>query len=551
MRIVSVTLNGQYKGLRDQTFDFSYIDSNIQAFIGLNGAGKSQLLELIAEVFAYVERWQRQDFTTNTGLNFGVELVYSIQTLNLPAAQSLFKIVIKPGREPAPYTYAVSVGWLKWGNEIPLPDHIIGYSSGLNANLQGAFLKNMVQYFDVQRIKLKRQKELSYKKNNEKQYDEINQQYVEKYPHLFERSSYGELRERPSDISALFFVDYDSARLLISSLGMLPRSELKDVFAECRFRYPSKIVFSYNLANDQVEADTVSDIKMLLRIAGKDNSKGVGKQATEQQYDMFELDYMKGEITFDLKDAAVRERLFEFNYGDPLQFFKRLFKAQQLGVKKWRAEDVRKLRRDDFFDNVKKPLKGKLPITIKELCLSDDHHTQITYDDLSDGEAQLIEILGIARLFSSRNTLFLLDEPETHLNPAWRTYFHTHLTKALKPEFEQNTQVLLSTHSPFMISSLRKNNVFLFKRGRYDRIEMQPIGEQTFGTTFEILVKRYFGLTSAISQSAVAEVKRRLSIESEDEALVNPENKIDVREWIDTNLGESMEKAYLLRKLQR
>jgi hypothetical protein len=39
MRIVSVTLNGQYKGLRDQTFDFSYIDSNIQALIELNGAG--------------------------------------------------------------------------------------------------------------------------------------------------------------------------------------------------------------------------------------------------------------------------------------------------------------------------------------------------------------------------------------------------------------------------------------------------------------------------------------------------------------------------------
>jgi len=550
MRIVSVKLNGQYKGLRDQTFDFSCIDSNIQAFIGLNGAGKSQLLELIAEVFAYVERWQRPDFTTNAGLNVGVEIVYTIQMLSQPADQSLFKIVIQPSKEPEPFTYAVNVGWLYWGNETPLPDHIVGYSSGLNANLQGAFLKNMVQYFDIQRIKLKRQKELLSKKNNEKQYDEINSQYLEKFPHLFERSGYGELRELPSDISSLFFLDYDSARLLISSLGMLPRSELKDVFAESRFKYPSKVVFSYNLANDQVEADTVSDIKLLLRIAGEGNYKGVGKQTTEQQFNMFELDYMSGEITFDLTDSAVRERLFELNYGDPLQFFKRLFKAQQLGVKKWRAEDVRNLRRDDYFYNVKKPLKSKLPITVKELCLSDEYQTQITYDDLSDGEAQLIEILAMARLFSSKNTLFLLDEPETHLNPAWRTYFHTYLAKALQPKFEQNTQVLLSTHSPFMISSLRKNNVFLFKRDRYDRIEMQPIGEQTFGTTFEILIKRYFGLRSTISQSAVAEVKQHLNTESVGEATDRKDWK-QAREWIETNLGESMEKAYLLGKLQR
>ncbi|MCF4009993.1 AAA family ATPase [Rheinheimera sp. UJ63] len=551
MRIVSVKLNGQYKGLRDQAFDFSCIDSNIQAFIGLNGAGKSQLLELIAEIFAYVERWQRQDFITNTGFNFGVEVVYQIQLLSPDARQTLFKIVIKPEKEPEPYTYQDDVGWFPWGNEIPVPDHIVGYSSGLNANLQGGFLKNMVQYFDVQRIKLKRQKELSFKNTDDKQYYEINQRYVEKYPHLFEKDSYGEIRESPSGISSLIFLDYDSARLMISSLGMLSKEDLDDVFPECKFKYPSKIVFAYALINDQVEADTVSDIKMLRRVAGEANYLGIGKQSTELQYEMFELDNMSGEITLDLNDPSVRARLYEANYGNPFLFFKRLFKAQQLGIKKWRADDVRGLRRDNYFGNVKKPLKSKLPITIKELLLSDGKFATVNYDDLSDGEAQLIEIMGMARLFSSDNTLYLLDEPETHLNPAWRTYFHKHLSKALKPEFELNTQVLLSTHSPFMISSLRKNNVFMFERGQNDRIEMMPIGEQTYGTTFEILIKRHFGLKSTISQSAVAEVKQYLNSDKLVDKETDRRELTKAREWIETNLGESMEKAYLLGKLQR
>ena len=34
MRLLSLTLNGQYKGLRDQTFSFDAAQGNIIAFIG-------------------------------------------------------------------------------------------------------------------------------------------------------------------------------------------------------------------------------------------------------------------------------------------------------------------------------------------------------------------------------------------------------------------------------------------------------------------------------------------------------------------------------------
>ncbi|WP_287010647.1 hypothetical protein [Alteromonas sp.] len=75
MRLLSLTLDGQYKGLKDQTFSFEYTDDNVIAFIGLNGSGKSQLLELIAECFAYLERLQRNDFKNHGHLGFGCALV--------------------------------------------------------------------------------------------------------------------------------------------------------------------------------------------------------------------------------------------------------------------------------------------------------------------------------------------------------------------------------------------------------------------------------------------------------------------------------------------
>ncbi|MEI7000470.1 AAA family ATPase, partial [Klebsiella pneumoniae] len=65
-----------YKGLKDQFFDFSYAQDNIFALIGLNGSGKSQLLELIGETFAYLERWQRAEFKNKTSLGFSVAVHY-------------------------------------------------------------------------------------------------------------------------------------------------------------------------------------------------------------------------------------------------------------------------------------------------------------------------------------------------------------------------------------------------------------------------------------------------------------------------------------------
>ena len=59
MRLLSLRLLGQYKGLKEQYFDFHHVNGSIIALIGLNGSGKSQLLELMAEIFAFLERAQR------------------------------------------------------------------------------------------------------------------------------------------------------------------------------------------------------------------------------------------------------------------------------------------------------------------------------------------------------------------------------------------------------------------------------------------------------------------------------------------------------------
>lgn len=157
MRLLSLRLNGQYKGLTNQIFDFSSADGNILAFIGLNGSGKSQLLELIAEAFSYLERYLRHDFKCRDWFDeTEIELIYLNQAYDSDDLTFLYKITIDPSGRVQITKEGKAVN-LSDANDCDLdqilPSEIIGYSSGLNENLQRAFMKNAVQYLDAMNIK--------------------------------------------------------------------------------------------------------------------------------------------------------------------------------------------------------------------------------------------------------------------------------------------------------------------------------------------------------------------------------------------------------------
>lgn len=563
MKLLSITLDGEYKGLRSDTFDFSQSEGGLLAFIGLNGSGKSQLLELIAESFAFLERKQRKDFKTKNSLGFSVSLLYEINVevdqlssnlqmlvaLSTARTQPTFKVTIAEDSS-VEALFLVNDDWqaieFKY---LELPDYIIGYSSGLNENLQRSFMKNAVQFNDVMRTRLGLRKKLLADIDEDQRID-INKDFLKKNPQLcdmplyeqLEERDFLELRENISPIPSLLFMDYDSNSLLVTSLCLLPEIELHEFLSEVRYKTPMLLELRFNLRGDIANEDVIRDIKLLIRLAGEENVVGEGKEASNEQYNLFEMQHLSGLITFDLSSNAVKERLNEAHFGAPIAFFKRLYRLQLAGVNNWEGATKSKLKQCDFKGTVKKPQKSKLPLSVERLDLADENGHCVNFDDFSDGEAQLIQILAAARIFRDEQTLFLFDEPETHLNPSWRTYFHQHLAQANKVDdnWTNRTQTLLSTHSPFMISSLKKSDVYLFKRDNNGFIRMSAVLEQTYGASFDVLIKQYFGLKSLISQSVISEIREKLKL-SDEEALA----------WINENLGMSPEKAYFQRKLSQ
>jgi predicted ATPase len=541
MKLLGLKLTGEYKGLRDQTFDFTQSEDGVIALIGLNGSGKSQLLELVAESFAYIERATRPDFRNRCKMPFKVELLYHVIG-GSPSGSEAATIIIETQENGRVSAIAQSGDdWLPVSMpHLPRPRHVVGYASGLNENLQRAFLKNALQYFDVMQIRANRRKKLEGLDVDEAEVDRIEEHYYLRHPGVFEpiyRDDPIQLTERDTPLPSLTFIDYDCAALLLASLAFQPRELFDRIFPDIAHRYPQKLVIRYDLRNAPIALDTSRDILQLIRIVGLHSVKGLCQRTTDQEFEIHELDYLAAEIVIDLESAGLREGLRE-TYFAPIHFFEKFYKIQLLGIKAWQSQGKKDLRNDGFFGNVKKPLKTKLPLSVTELKLQNEAGSLVDFDDLSDGEAQLIQTLGAAYLFGG-DTLFLFDEPETHLNPVWRTNFHKHLKTAIADT--NSAQAFVTTHSPFLISSLKKENVFLVEKNDNHVTTMAPVPHETYGASFEVLIKQHFALKSMISQTAVEAILQRIN----DPQMSNQQR----REWIEQNLGDSMEKAYLLRKL--
>lgn len=571
MRLLSLTLDGQYKGLRDQTFSFDATQGNIIAFIGLNGSGKSQLLELIAESFGYLERFMRSDFKCRNWFStLAIELRYTNQVYDSEDHASNYVVQIYQTGAVTLYRDGILVDIKALGHsgieEEILPSQIIGYSSGLNENLQRAFMKNTIQYLDVMNVKRQWEQRLAVinEARNEKgkhlteiDIELFEQQFKEAYhyyqarhtalfPILPKESSLSDnanIGLRPTALPRLKYFDQDTTALMLASMGMLADTQQQSIWqGKQRFNKIHSVMLRYDLRKFTHDAGALLDIAKLTKCLADIPSchfqvlPRVSK-TSEEFFNQFELDYLAGEITIDFSDSRV-QKILEDSFFTPQVLFEKLYRLQLLAADFWQGETKRQLRQDNFDRSAKRPQKWKSPINVLSLKLTDGQKC-IEFDDLSDGEAQLIQILSMASIYKDSRVLFLLDEPETHLNPSWRTYFHSFVEDAIGSDNEK-IQLFISTHSPFMISSLKRNNVYQFRRDDNGLIGMKVTQNETYGASFDVLIKDLFDLRSLISQSVIDEIREQLKLGDD-----------NAREWIEKNLGLSAERAYLIRKLSQ
>lgn len=91
---------------------------------------------------------------------------------------------------------------------------------------------------------------------------------------------------------------------------------------------------------------------------------------------------------------------------------------------------------------------------------NNDSSGDVGFADLSDGERQLLMVLGLIRVSRGKRALFLLDEPDTHLNPHWQ---HSYLKliedwTGIAADADK-CHIILTSHNPLTIASLTRDEV--------------------------------------------------------------------------------------------
>ncbi|WP_139490325.1 AAA family ATPase [Brevibacillus dissolubilis] len=99
------------------------------------------------------------------------------------------------------------------------------------------------------------------------------------------------------------------------------------------------------------------------------------------------------------------------------------------------------------FEDLKKTLNRflKKKVSISDGNLKFEH--DLTYEDLSAGEKQLVAMFVYIKLSLSDNSIVIIDEPELSLHVTWQRKFLSALVSDIQP-----IQYIVSTHSPFIIS---------------------------------------------------------------------------------------------------
>lgn len=199
-------------------------------------------------------------------------------------------------------------------------------------------------------------------------------------------------------------------------------------------------------------------------------------------------------------------------------------------------------------------IEADLETDIKEFFMhykkAADFHSFINFSwNLSSGEASLLNIF--ARLNSvlktrylpdgnkeqylpeedmddrtEENVVLLLDEIEVSLHPEWQRNIINELLKFIQYAFTgSNVQVIMTTHSPIMLSDIPKQNVVYLSSNELEENKEQP---ETFGSNiFKLYNNAFFLDKGAIGAFAKEKLEKLLK-----EILDGKGNKVDLQRRI-------------------
>lgn len=534
---------------------------------GPNGSGKSNLLEALAAIFYHLEclylenlpdsfRHDAHDnpkgFRGDRATPDGFEIEYLIRPKSDIRVQGYgdfarVTIMKEPGHSPELYLHNKS----EEGEPIPvvfqggtvrdfLPDYVLGYSSGENEILSLPFFKLRFVQFDEYWQAL--QQQLPYSGRPET-----------RLAYLDDGFSQAIL------LCNLLLQDEEALQPFRQDVGVEALKEFRIIIRRS-IPVSSETASAFGIEHSALDtnADTGEHRINLMHLleAGPGSAENFDPVVTrlkrcatlsyvDEADDTLTLDFWVNERT----QEAFRQNFdYEINRS-PLALFQALqvlltlnlysvsngLKTELYGSDShYVSETVPTLASDERIMRFKNFYFAKRGVKKKMLL-----------KELSDGEHQLLHSLGLCLLFRGTNSLFLMDEPETHFNPDWRASFISRLRQCLPYEGDVAQEMLITTHTPFLISDSKPEKVLVFAKDRDSgAISVSNPDYNTLGASINKITINTFGKRETIgghAQALLEALRARFEHGNEDkEALITE---------IQQQLGDSVEKVLLIKAI--
>lgn len=457
------------------------------ALIGQNGVGKSNLIEALITIFRDV------DLDRDAALDYTLE--YEIRG-------HAVKLQADTAKQKRPFVWVdgkpESQGYLLRNREL-LPSHVFAYYSGRNERIAGLFQEHQRRFNQRQEITT----------------DEV---LPEQLLNQFSATD--------ADIRAMEEV----RRRREARLKQAGDDRLRRLFY-CRGGHSQLVLLSCLLSDDPVFQKVLTNLHIealesalfVLKEPHKLREKRRGGRFEENELNEGDprFWYARGNVVSEFLDKLwqVAWAPIEKTVPVPIDFRGRTEEQRQLYLYVPSQAKLRELGdlvggTDSFFRYAEGAYIGDLieevRITVKK---RDEHGGAVNFTQLSEGELQMLTVLGLMRITREDHCLFLLDEPDTHLNPIWKLRYFDDIEGVLGAEPGQldqgQSQILITTHDPMMVGSLRREQVHILRR-EGDGTAVQSPYEHPQGMGVAGLLKsELFGLPSTLDPQTLDDLQRR------------------------------------------
>ena len=134
-------------------------------------------------------------------------------------------------------------------------------------------------------------------------------------------------------------------------------------------------------------------------------------------------------------------------------------------------------------------------------------------NELSSGEKQLFLRTLAIKMLNPENSIILIDEPELSLHPKWQQRIVDVYRKIGK-----NNQIIIATHSPHILGSVKKENIMLLDKDDEGKIVIKTGDElyDSYGQPTERILEDIMGLKTTRNQEIFDKLEKIREMVNED-----------------------------------